>query len=163
MEVMCFIYRSGRGEITAREVEVYSKVGGYYQGVCLKAEAARTFREDRILEIVDNPEELDRRLQFYLENSPPPAGRSQIRHPRDPNQIDFCFTGFKKALKQELIKLAEDRGIVVRSSVTVDLACLVYGATAGPRKMEMAQQQGTLTIDEPQFRHLMETGDLPDV
>ena len=70
-ELKQFIYQDARGNVTARAVDNTSKSGDYLQGVCLKADALRTFRLDRILEYV-NSSNLEERLAFHLENCPPP-------------------------------------------------------------------------------------------
>jgi len=154
-----FIYCNPRGEITAREVFDYSENDEYLEGFCSHAEAFRMFRKDRVLEWLPDSTNLEERLQFFIETSPPPKPK-RVYHAS--NLPDICFTGFKSGLKKELIAIAKSFGLAVRSSVTANLDCLVCGITAGPSKMEKARCQGVLIINESQFRTLAETGELPE-
>ena len=158
-----FIYRSARGEITARAVTDISESDDYVQGFCLFRGELRTFRKDRILELISDPSTVQERLEFHIANNPPPIERSLTGRTRPPSYLcDVCFTGFKQTDKKRLARWAEEAGFVVRKTVSQHLNFLCYGYNAGPAKMERARQQGVIIIDEEQFMYLLETGEVPD-
>ena len=50
----------------------------------------------------------------------------------------------------------------VVKTVTTQLAVLCCGPNAGPSKMHDAQQRGSITLSEAEFRRLCETGEIPE-
>lgn len=160
-----FIYRDAKGNITFREVTNISESEDYIQGRCLIDNGIRTFRQDRVLEDIENKELASERLQFHIDNAPEPSQATKNRLARKVNQgsaPEVCFTGFKKADKDRLIKLAESAGMFIRSSVTVSLNYLCCGYNAGPKKIETSRHQGTVVLSEKQFQNLIETGEIPE-
>ena len=154
---MAFIYQDAKGNITARIVSSISESKDHYQGHCQTANALRTFRKDRILEVIDDMNIINERLEYFISISPPPKASQ-----KDENPFDICFTGFKKEVKEELKKLAIDAGLLIRSSVTKELDFLCYGYNAGPKKLEKARYQGVLILSENQFRVALKTGEIPE-
>lgn len=157
-----FIYQDARGNVTARKVENISESDDYLQAVCLKAGALRTFRLDRILEYVTSAT-ANERLQFHIANCPPPKSKgSSTRRSNTSGNPEICFTGFKKADKEALTKLAEESGMFIRSSVTTYLDFLCCGYNAGPKKIDKARHQGVIALNESQFKAMLETGEIPE-
>ena len=163
-QILSFIYKDAEGNITFREVSDISESDRYLQGLCLKAHALRTFRKDRILEIIkDNSTVIDK-LSFYKSQFPVSEKTlSQFKTRSNRNhKTEICFTGFKKKEKQQLIDLAESSGFFIRTAVTSNLEYLCCGTTAGPKKIEKARIQGVIALNETQFKSLVETGEIPD-
>ena len=77
------------------------------------------------------------------------------------NRLQVCFTGFGSSKKEELTNLAHDNRIKVMAGVTKKLGYLVDGENAGPKKIEKAEAQGVQFLNEQQFVHLIETGEVP--
>ncbi len=152
-----FIYQDARGNITARIISDISETNEYLQGFCHTANDLRTFRKDRILEIIKNNDNIDSKLNHYISISPPPKAPPKSHH-----HLDVCFTGFKSDDKKRLIKIAEGKGLIIRSSVTRNLNFLCCGDNAGPKKIEKARAQNVIALNEEQFIHLTETGELPE-
>ena len=155
-----FIYRDALGVVTYREVADISETEEYIQGFCLKANALRTFRKDRILEHTDNSTDIEERLNFFIESSPPP----HMPKPRRLNVSgapEICFTGFKKADKVKLVAIAESEKMFVRDSVTKNLSFLCCGYNAGPKKIEKSRHQGAIILNEEQFKTMLKTGEIP--
>ena len=159
-----FIYRDSRGNITAREVTNISETEDYIQCICLKADALRTFRKDRVLEYIGNQNQVSERLAYHIANNPKPMTKD-IGTPRRKNiegNLEVCFTGFKKEDKEKLTKLAESEKLFVRTSVTKKLHFLCCGYNAGPSKIEKSRHQGVVVLSESQFRSMLETGEIPE-
>jgi len=152
-----FIYQDARGNITAREISDVSETEAYLQGYCHLANDLRTFRKDRILEILAGGDDIESKVKQYISISPPPKAPPKSHH-----LLDVCFTGFKREDKKRLKATAENAGILVRSSVTRSLNFLCCGYNAGPKKIEKARAQNVIALNEEQFIQLLETGEVPE-
>ena len=64
------------------------------------------------------------------------------REGKAPQFPQICFTGFSEDEKGRLSLLAFEAGLMVKDSVTKNLALLVTGAFPGPSKLNKAEQQG---------------------
>lgn len=153
-----FIYQDARGNITAREITDISETEMYLQGYCHLVNDLRTFRKDRILELLSSDDDIELKLKYYISINPPPKAPSKSHH-----LLDVCFTGFKSDDKKRLKDMAENSGMVVRSSVTRSLNFLCCGYNAGPKKIEKARAQNVITLNEEQFTELLETGEAPEL
>ncbi|MCI5225133.1 MAG: hypothetical protein D3918_00400 [Candidatus Electrothrix sp. AX2] len=160
-----FIYCNASGVISVREVLNTSETEEYLRGYCVKANAFRTFRKDRVLEDIDESSDIEERLQFHIENSSL-SQKSQAIHSSsrisNTSAPDICFTGFKKADKIKLAELAESEGMVVRGAVTTNLEFLCCGYNAGPKKIEKARHHGVIILSESQFKTMLKTGEIPE-
>lgn len=76
------------------------------------------------------------------------------------DRLQICFTGFGVSKKKELTDIAKINNFKVVSSVTKTLDYLCGGENAGPKKIEKAETQGVQFLDESQFVHLIETGEI---
>lgn len=77
------------------------------------------------------------------------------------NRLQVCFTGFGISKKIELENLAQENRFKVVSSITKKLDFLVCGDNSGPKKIEKAKSQGVELINEIEYVHLLQTGELP--
>jgi NAD-dependent DNA ligase len=66
-------------------------------------------------------------------------------------QPQVCFTGFTDSEKEKLKVIARQAGFEVKDSVTKGCAILVAGANAGWSKLEKAEAQGCIVVDEAGF------------
>ncbi|MAT52120.1 MAG: hypothetical protein CMK32_13160 [Porticoccaceae bacterium] len=76
--------------------------------------------------------------------------------------IKICFTGFSVSEKQRMERIAVSAGLEISRSVTKSLRFLVIGPNPGPSKVEKAKQQEVPILDETQFGHLIDTGEIPE-
>ena len=159
-----FIYMDAHGNITAREVTNISETEDHIQCICLTAEALRTFRKDRILEYLENQEQISERIAYHIANNPEPATKRNTtkRNTNTTGSLEVCFTGFNKADKEQLTALAESKNMYIRTSVTTNLHFLCCGYNAGPSKIEKSRHQGVIVLTENQFRLMLETGEIPE-
>lgn len=158
---MKFIYRNARNETKIQHIDNVSITDDYYQGYCLFEDKLKTFRIDRILEMLSGKEDAEERLQYHKENGPP-VREVQDRIKNKDGKPEICFTGFRAADKSSLVSLAEENDLFVRTSVTKKLDFLCCGYNAGPTKIETARHQGVVILTEYQLRELLETGEIPE-
>jgi len=152
-----FIYQDARGSITAREISDISETELYIQGFCQVANTLRTFRKDRVIEVLNDDDYIRLKLDHHISVSPPPKAP-----PKSHYLLDVCFTGFKSEDKKRLSEKAEASGMVVRRSVTRSLNFLCCGYNAGPKKIEKARAQNVIALNEEQFSQLLDTGEVPE-
>ena len=78
-------------------------------------------------------------------------------------KFEVCFTGFPKAEKQELIELAKEKDMFVRTVVSSNLGLLVCGEKAGWSKLKKANQMGVpRVVGLEGFNNFMETGEFAE-
>ncbi|EKT3972909.1 hypothetical protein SL054_002242 [Flavobacterium psychrophilum] len=75
---------------------------------------------------------------------------------------EICFTGFSPSEKENLIQIAENNKFHVAKSVTTNLNFLCCGENAGPSKMNKAEKQGAIILNNVEFFKLIQTGELPN-
>jgi hypothetical protein len=159
MGIQHFIYVDAKGEMSARTVDVSSINEEYLEGFCLVRNAFRTFRRDRILEFVVNPEKIHERL---LHHSSQIASTSRGRRPRADDRVEICMDGFSARDKQRFESLASNAGMTVVGSITKRLRFLCVGPRPSSAKINLARQQRAIILTENQFHRLLETGEIPD-
>lgn len=143
---MKFLYKNFEGEVYEWEIINPVDDGVYISGVAIPKLGYKTFRKKRILKYFPDD---------YVITPRPIIRKESI------NNIEVCFTGFLKEKRAELERMsAEEFGILVRKNVTLGLDFLVIGQNAGPKKMEKAQEQGTIILDEDAFKTLLKTGEI---
>ncbi|MHC9057766.1 BRCT domain-containing protein [Pantoea sp. y20] len=182
MEEAHFVYVTAKNKISAYTLTTpfTDSEEVYLHGFCRSRGHYRTFKCERVIDFFDSFEDAESFVTEILINNPLEFNLSVAKqHTRGKNYsrycspgmyqpLDFsgplqiCFTGFKKEDKERLAKLAKDKGMIVRSDVTVNLHLLCGGYNAGPKKLEVAQKKGTMILHEAEFLSLLETGELPD-
>ncbi len=156
-----FIYRNAKGEVAAHSIESLTDSDNHIQAICLNSNRLKTFRKDRILEWLPDNDDVDDRLAYFIANLPPVIEKKTSDRVFKPSYLpDVCFTGFKKAEKEELMTLAKEKELVIRSSVTKELDILCCGFNAGPKKIEEARKKDTLILNKNEFINLVETGEI---
>ena len=149
-----FKYRSADGEETVRTITNFRYNDEYFHGYCELRKEVKTFRRDRIIETIESHfvgNELEESLDI----------RKESFFKRQKNKTEVCFTGFKSQRKKELVSIAKDNNLLVRSDSTNDLDLLVCGENAGPQKIEKARKNGAEIISETEFLDLIKFGEIP--
>lgn len=151
---LAFVYQNIRGEVKEHTLQRWAEVGRYIRA---RSEDGTplTFRIDRVVSFLNG---CDAFLQNPVQEPPP---KVEPRKPRD-QRPQVLFTGFGKALRDELEAASDQAGLNVMKSVTQQLSYLCCGPNAGPIKMEKSRAQGVFILDETQLRALLESGELPD-
>lgn len=172
MTTIKFSYRDAKGNLSHRELVQWSENSLYLQGRSASDSFPKTFRKDRIVEVLLGAE-------LLLNDAAPPAPKLQSKpapsalasfeaasstpNPKSPpggiNQI--LFTGFAATHRAELEQKALDFGLKVMSTPGKTLTFLCYGDNAGPTKVAKALEAGAFIIDSEQFLSLITTGEMP--
>lgn len=155
-----FIYLSLKNHISRQILDSWSESDLYMQGQVRQGDVFvfRTFRKDRVIGFYKTEEELNAAFS-NIDLADYPTSETK---PHPVHTFDVHFTGFKKADKQILIELAESKEMVVRKDVTKYLNLLCYGYNASQRKLDLARQQGVIIVNQPEFTHFVDTGEIPD-
>jgi NAD-dependent DNA ligase len=172
MSTIKFSYRDAKGDMSYRELVQWSENSLYIQGRSASDTFPKTFRKDRIIEVLLGAE-------LLLNEAAPPAPKLQKKpkpsvlaaseaaaqtpcpktSPGSVNQI--LFTGFAAAYRAELEQKALDHGLKVMSTPGKKLTFLCYGDNAGPTKVSKALEAGAFIINSEQFLNLIATGEIP--
>jgi hypothetical protein len=164
---LIFAYINVRKEFLIHVVQYIRQDEKYIQGINITNGdngQFRTYRKDRIIAKFDN--ELDANLYDLADNLDHAIDVLESTIPRLQsksaafNTFDIHFTGFKQADKQRLIKLAEEKELTVRKSVTLTLQLLCVGYNASIKKIEKAQGMGISIMNESDFLNFLETGEI---
>ncbi|WP_238785229.1 BRCT domain-containing protein [Pseudomonas sp. M20] len=172
MSTLKFSYRDAKGDLSQRELIQWSENSVYIQGRSASDTFPKTYRKDRIIEVLLGAE-------LLLKEAAPPSPR--LQHDRKPpalvaseaasqtpdpkmspgriNQI--LFTGFAAAQRAELEQKALEYGLKVMSTAGKTLTFLCYGENAGPTKVSKALEAGAFIINSEQFLNLITTGEIP--
>ncbi len=168
-----FTYIDSKGTVSERVV-IFRNVSLndyndniYLEGMCKEKQAFRTFMAKSMSELVniDTGECIINPFKYFKAIIEEDMGTDQVVHQ---NKLitrscitSICFTGFKKADKEQLVALAEENGINVRNSVVKSLDMLCYGTLPAPAKREKAVSQGVAMVNKEQFENFIETGEIP--
>lgn len=151
-----FWYTDAEGNLTHRNVHILSVDSEYLEGIDLDKKAERTFRIERMDdEIVDLSTGEILTKQAWLEQHSVFDIEYKTSEYDNLYEEEICFTGFKKARKEELELEAMLNGFLVVKSVTKNLSYLVCGSNAGSAKMSKATEQGAEVISEIEFLEMI--------
>lgn len=141
----------------------------YFKGYCFQKNRVITLRADRIIKQFDDLALAENYAQnipqdvFYLFDTLLNQQRKEKVTPI--YKIGLCFTGFKKAKKEELIKLATENDLRVVENVSGAVDFLIFDKesnTVGPAKLAKAEKLGIKIINDEEFLYMLETGVVPD-
>ena len=162
-----FIYRDSKGEVSFRYVEVRLLDDDRFHGVDLDINETRTYLYKRVLETLPkekaskmSEQQIQKLVASYQKNFHIKETKKSNRVMKKEGDFAICFTGFKAIEKAELINLAKESGIIVRTKVSQNIDMLVCGESVGPSKLETAKKSGIVITDEEGFRNFLETGEL---
>ncbi len=168
---MNFVYINAQQEIKPHSVTDLIDTGDYIKAFSEDKGRVITFRKDRIIQEFDTFEQAEE----FAKNIPEETALvfkekvkfqyKKIRQERKPLPLTFCFTGFKKAQKEQLKQLAEEhelRTVQGMSSVVNFLVVCENSKTVGPTKLAKAKEHNIQVIFEDEFYYMLETGIVPE-
>lgn len=155
-----FIYCNAKNELKKYHLVNIAVGDERFQGVSLPERRFKTFRQDRVLAVFPDLTDLAfadvSTFDEVAANLPPSPSLTSSK------QLQIHFTGFKKADKDHLEKLAKHNDLTVMKGVTAKLAILCCGYNSSPQKKTKALQNGALVLTEDQFVELLNTGEVPE-
>lgn len=162
-----FYYVDRTGLVTLRHVTVLDDNDDRIETIDFTAgRRQRTFIKNRILKELSEKEfnklsEQDKeRMITELQEKFVVKEKSRSYQRNTGNQVEVCFTGFKKVEKAELISLAKENDMLIRDRVSAQLDILVTGESAGPSKKKSAKGKGIKITDVDGFKKFLETGEI---
>ena len=162
-----FYYVDRTGLVTLRHVTMLDDDDDRIETIDFTAwRRQRTFIKNRILKELTKKEfnklsEQDKeRTITELQEKFVVKEKSRSYQRNTGNQVEVCFTGFKKVEKAELISLAKENDMLIRDRVSAELDILVTGDSAGPSKTKSAKGKGIKITDVNGFRKFLETGEI---
>lgn len=151
-----FTYCDSKGEVTTRELSNWRVSEQRLRGYDLDRGAARTFRLDRIEEVIEGGEALSEARANPEYEAPEPAPDRQRR-----GAPEIHFSGFDAATKSSLESTAESHGFKVRKSVTKNLDFFCRGPRPSQVKLTKAESKpGCNVIDKEGFLWVIATGEV---
>lgn len=162
--ILRFAYISVKKEFLIHTVHYIRQDDKYIQGIDLSSNQFRTYRKDRVICKFDNEKDsFLYNLADNLDHALAVLATTNLRVRNSAPKIDtfdIHFIGFKKADKERLIILAEEKELTVRQSVTQNLQLLCVGYNASVNKIEKAQGMGISIMNESDFLNFLETGEI---
>lgn len=160
------IYINARGVVGFYEVTQAWISGAHLQGFC--GDKFHTFRLDRIIEDIDDGEDVPLLLVHYqAEHSKNESTNGAAAAPK-PGGLRVLFTGFPQQDRAVLEALATANGLHVVKTVVNELDFLCVNGHIGPGnlarngKIDKARAKGALILTDAQLVALLETGEVPD-
>ena len=168
---MFLVYVNRFNEVKAYSVEIIASDENYLDVRDLYANRIKTFKHENILSEEDSMESAQSTAEslqpnFNIIKRGVSTGKrmpSRDGWNNREGKFEVCFTGFKKAIKDELENYAKENELFPRSSVTQKLGLLVCGDNAGPTKIQKANKLNVpRVIGEDGFYNFLETGEFAE-
>ena len=140
------VYRNRYNEVKGYSVEVHWTEDGRIDVWDLGENRHKTFLEENILEEIGSLDEAISRASVLQQDYVVRERTARGQFSNTQGKIEVCFTGFSKADREELEKLATDNELFVRTGVTKKLGQLVLGENAGPKKLMKAIEMGVARV-----------------
>jgi hypothetical protein len=152
-----FVYKDSSGNVSTRDVSSWKVAGDRLRGHCHERGMVRTFRTDRIVEVLEGAEALaEARRSPRPDQAEPTPDRQRQGVP------EIHFSGFDQHTRQTLEKTAAAHGFKVRKSVTKNLDFFCRGARPSQEKLAKAEAKpGCTVIDKDGFLWVVATGEIP--
>jgi len=142
------VYKNRFNEVKPYTVHILETTSAAYEVLDLNAGYEKTFNKENLLGTFPTFEQAStfarNEQKKYSVHVPKKIG-ANFGSPE--NKMEICFTGFKRADKEQLIALAERTGFHVRTSVVKRLSALICGYNAGPKKVELAKKYGVTIVE----------------
>lgn len=152
---LLFVYEDSNGKVSTRELSNWTVNGNKLRGFCLDREGIRTFRLDRITQVIEGEALLEASRHAPARPSSPPPDRQRQGAP------EVSFTGFDAKTRTQLEKTAVSHGLKVRKSVTRNLDFLVTGPRPSQAKLAEAKDKpGCSVTDKEGFLWMVATGEI---
>ncbi|SPJ32853.1 BRCT domain-containing protein [Kushneria phyllosphaerae] len=155
MKKITFLYCDARGNTSTRHVSDFKYDQRFLKGICSASNSFRTFRRDRILEVIETSELLQTAIPPKLPEISSISLKSELA-------LEIMFTGFPKTQRASLEEICSKAGMKLRKTVSKNLSFICAGPNAGPTKMSAAQAQGVAVLDEADLVRLLETGEISE-
>ena len=168
---MFLVYKNRFNEVKAYSVEAIASDENYLDVRDLEAGSIKTFKHENILSEERSLESAQLKAELLQPNFnmlKRSVGIGKRMPSRDgwnnkEGKFEVCFTGFKKAIKDELESYARENDLFIRSSVTQKLGLLVCGDNAGPSKIQKANKLNVpRVVGEDGFYNFLETGEFAE-
>ena len=155
------VYLNRFNEVKPLEVEVIEQGDEYIDAKDLREEKVKTLKVSGVLSNHSSFDEAGAEASSQQSNYEIiPRNKTGKVFANPDKKFEVCFTGFSKAEKQELIQLAKDKDIFVRTDVSTNLGLLVCGANAGWSKLKKANKMGVpRVVGLEGFNNFLETGE----
>ncbi|NWO55012.1 BRCT domain-containing protein [Chromohalobacter israelensis] len=157
MDVVRFVYEDAKGNVSMREVAQWVDDGWQLKGICSSDSRFKTFRRDRIVEVLTDPG-----LLVAIQRPAHLAPQQDPSTITSSPSLEILFTGFPKARRAALEEYASEAGMRLRKTVSKELSFVCAGPNAGSTKLRKAQGQCVAVLDESDFLWLLGTGELPE-
>jgi hypothetical protein len=155
-EPLRFVYEDASGKVTTREVSAWRVSGDRLRGHCHERGMVRTFRLDRIVEVLEGAVALGEARRAPLQE---PAAPLPDR--RGAGAPEIHFSGFDEQTRHTLEKTAASHGFKVRKSVTKNLDFFCRGQRPSQEKLAKAETKpGCTVIDRDGFLWMVATGEI---
>ena len=151
-------------EVKAYEVELIAEDTEFLSVLDVKENRAKSFKKSNIIGKSMNLAEAEQHAQ-QMQNKYEiiPKNKTGKTFANPEKKFEVCFTGFPKTEKEQLIKMAEQHEMFVRTRVTSKLGLLVCGDNAGWAKIKEAAE-----LDVPSvfglagFENFINTGEMSE-
>lgn len=155
------VYRNRYNEVKGYSVQIHAIENGRIDVWDLVDDRHKTFLEESILEEVGSLNEAINRASTLQNDYVVKERTARGQFSNTQGKIEVCFTGFSKADKEKLEKLATDNELFVRTGVTKKLGLLVLGENAGPKKLAKAIDMKVARVTgEDEFLEFLSTGEV---
>ena len=156
------VYLNRFNEVKAYKVEFIYEIGEYADVRDLEANKNKTFKRSNIISVHENFEEAEKEA-LKIQKSYEIIPRNKTNRSNIDKNLEVCFTGFSKNEKNELISIAKEQNLFVRTEVTKKLGLLVCGTNAGPSKIKQASKMNIPRVSgKDGFLEFLETGEFVD-
>ena len=163
-DVSFLVYRNRFNEVKPYQVIIVFDEGSKLTVYDIEQSKMKTFKEVNVLSKCGSYEEA---AEFASKEQKKftkiPRTKTEVKWANREKLLEACFTGFPKVEKEELVQLAKENDIFIRTSVTKNLGILVCGKTAGWSKLEKAKELGiAIVYGSDGFRNFIETGEIDE-
>ena len=140
------LYQDYEGNITRREIILQNNQGQYLEGFCLKRNAHRMFKKERVLQYFGGSEQI---VANFIPH--------QLRETPD---LSITLLGFNASDEKVLTALANAYNIKTLKSVTKNTFAVVYEGDLDASRLESIKKHNPLLMDKNEFIHFVETGEI---
>ena len=163
-EVLFLVYKNRFDEVKPYQVVVLGKDDEELDVYDLEEERVKTFKADNILSSCSSYNEaIEVALQQQEKFEIKPRNKTARTSANREKLLEVCFTGFPKAQKEELIQIAKDNDMFVRTGVTKTLSLLICGETSGWAKLKKAKELRVARVyGADGFKNFIKTGEIAE-
>ena len=146
-----FIYINRFNEVKPYEVNILHKHDEEIIVYDLREKKEKTFITENILSQHSSFNDAENKSQILQkEYQILPRNVTGKTFANTDKKMEVCFTGFSKEEKKELIQIATDKNLFIRTDVSSRLSLLVCGPNTGPSKLKKAKSLSIKIINGKQ-------------